>query len=111
MNPGNSGGPLINDRGQVIGINTAIRQAPGAGLSFAIPINTARQIAAQILERGFASHPYIGVRLQALTPQLAKEINATTSECRLPEVNGVVVVDVMANSPAARGGLKPCDLI
>ncbi|WP_216904500.1 trypsin-like peptidase domain-containing protein [Synechococcus sp. CCY 9618] len=111
VNPGNSGGPLINDRGQVIGINTAIRQAPGAGLSFAIPINTARLIASQILERGYASHPYIGVRLQALTPQLAKEINATTSECRLPEVNGVVVVEVMTNSPAARGGLKPCDLI
>ncbi len=111
VNPGNSGGPLINDRGQVIGINTAIRQAPGAGLSFAIPINVARQIAAQILERGYASHPYIGVRLQAITPQLAREINASTDECDLPEVNGVVVVDVMANSPAAKGGLKPCDLI
>ena len=111
VNPGNSGGPLINDRGQVIGINTAIRQAPGAGLSFAVPINVARQIAAQILERGFASHPYIGVRLQALTPQLAREINATTDQCRLPEANGVVVVDVMQNSPAAKGGLKPCDLI
>ena len=111
VNPGNSGGPLINDRGQVIGINTAIRQAPGAGLSFAIPINVARKIAAQILERGYASHPYIGVRLQALTPQLAQEINATTSQCRLPEINGVVVVDVMAGSPAARAGLRPCDLI
>lgn len=111
VNPGNSGGPLINDRGQVIGINTAIRQAPGAGLSFAIPINTARQIADQILERGYASHPYIGVRLQALTPQLAREINASTDECRVPEVNGVVVVDVMGDSPAARGGLRPCDLI
>ena len=111
VNPGNSGGPLINDRGQVIGINTAIRQAPGAGLSFAIPINTARQIADQILERGYASHPYIGVRLQALTPQLAREINASTDECRVPEVNGVVVVDVMQGSPAARGGLRPCDLI
>ena len=111
VNPGNSGGPLINDRGQVIGINTAIRQAPGAGLSFAIPINTARQIAEQILARGYASHPYIGVRLQALTPQLAREINATTNACRLPEVNGVVVVDVMPNSPAEKGGLKACDLI
>ncbi|MCU0528506.1 MAG: trypsin-like peptidase domain-containing protein [Cyanobium sp. Prado107] len=111
VNPGNSGGPLINDRGQVIGVNTAIRQAPGAGLSFAIPINVARQIAAQILERGYASHPYIGVRLQAITPQLAREINASTDECRLPEVNGVVVVDVMPDSPAARGGLRPCDLI
>ncbi|MFN9623969.1 MAG: trypsin-like peptidase domain-containing protein [Cyanobacteriota bacterium] len=111
VNPGNSGGPLINDRGQVIGINTAIRQAPGAGLSFAIPINTARKIAAQIMERGYASHPYIGVRLEALTPQLAREINSSTDQCRLPEVNGVVVVDVMAGSPAAQGGLKPCDLI
>ena len=111
VNPGNSGGPLINDRGQVIGINTAIRQAPGAGLSFAVPINLARQIATQILERGYASHPYIGVRLQTLTPQLAREINATTNDCRLPEVNGVVVVDVMNGSPAAKGGLRPCDLI
>ncbi len=111
VNPGNSGGPLINDRGQVIGINTAIRQAPGAGLSFAIPINTARKIASQIMERGYASHPYIGVRLEALTPQLAREINSSTDQCRLPEVNGVVVVDVLAGSPAARGGLKPCDLI
>ena len=111
VNPGNSGGPLINDRGQVIGINTAIRQAPGAGLSFAIPIDVARQIAAQILERGYASHPYIGVRLQAITPQLAREINASTDECRLPEVNGVVVVDVMADSPADRGGMRPCDMI
>jgi S1-C subfamily serine protease len=111
VNPGNSGGPLINDRGEVIGVNTAIRQAPGAGLSFAIPINTAREIAAQIVQRGYASHPYIGIRLQTLTPQLAREINATTSECRLPEVNGVVVVEVMNGSPAAKGGLKPCDLI
>jgi S1-C subfamily serine protease len=111
VNPGNSGGPLINDRGQVIGINTAIRQAPGAGLSFAIPIDVARQIAAQILERGYASHPYIGVRLQAITPQLAREINASTDECRLPEVNGVVVVDVMPNSPADRSGIRACDLI
>ena len=111
VNPGNSGGPLINDRGMVIGINTAIRQAPGAGLSFAIPINTARKIAAQIMERGYASHPYIGVRLEALTPQLAREINSSTNQCRLPEVNGVVVVDVVAGSPAAQGGLKPCDLI
>jgi S1-C subfamily serine protease len=111
VNPGNSGGPLINDRGQVIGINTAIRQAPGAGLSFAIPINLGRQIAAQILERGRASHPYIGVRLQALTPQLAREVNATNAECQLPETNGVVVVEVMPGSPADRGGIRPCDLI
>jgi len=111
VNPGNSGGPLINAGGQVIGVNTAIRQAPGAGLSFAIPVNLARQIAAQILETGEVSHPYIGVRLQALTPQLAREINATAAKCRLPEINGVVVVEVLEGSPAEQGGLEPCDLI
>ena len=56
MNPGNGGGPLINDAGQVI-INTAIRQAPGAGLSFAIPINLAKRIAQQIISAGQASTP------------------------------------------------------
>ena len=111
VNPGNSGGPLINDRGQVIGINTAIRQAPGGGLSFAIPINKAEQVAQQILERGRASHPYLGVRLQALTPQLAREINATGNRCQLPERKSVLIVDVVKGTPAAEAGLKTCDLI
>jgi S1-C subfamily serine protease len=111
VNPGNSGGPLINDRGQVIGINTAIRQAPGGGLSFAIPINKAKQVAQQILERGRASHPYLGVRLQSLTPQLAREINATGNQCQLPERNAVVIVDVVKDTPAAAAGFQTCDLI
>ena len=111
VNPGNSGGPLINASGQVIGINTAIRKAPGAGLSFAIPINLAKRIAQQIISTGEASHPYIGVRLQSLTPQLAKEINATSKTCRVPETNGVLVIEVVENSPASRGGIKACDLI
>jgi S1-C subfamily serine protease len=51
------------------------------------------------------------VRLEALTPQLAREINSSTNQCRLPEINGIVVVDVVAGSPAAQGGIKPCDLI
>ena len=111
VNPGNSGGPLINDRGQVIGMNTAIRQAPGAGLSFAIPINKAKQVAQQILQRGRASHPYLGVRLQALTPQLAREVNATGNPCQLPERKAALIVDVVAGTPAAAAGLKTCDLI
>ena len=111
VNPGNSGGPLINDSGQVIGINTAIRQAPGAGLSFAIPINLAKRIAQQIISTGQASHPFIGVRLQQLTPRLAKEINATSTNCKVPEVNGVLVIEVSENSPASRAGIKACDLI
>ena len=111
VNPGNSGGPLINAAGQVIGINTAIRQAPGAGLSFAIPINLAKRIAQQIISTGQASHPFIGVRLQGLTPQLAKEINATSNLCKVPELNGVLVIEVVEKSPAAAAGIRPCDLI
>ena len=80
-------------------------------LSFAIPINKAQAVAAQILRQGRASHPYLGVRLQALTPQLAREVNATGNRCRLPERNGVVVVDVAQGSPADQGGLRACDLV
>ena len=111
VNPGNSGGPLINTAGQVIGINTAIRQAPGAGLSFAVPINLARRIARQIVNNGRVSHPYIGLRLQSLTPQLAREINAIGSPCQVPEVNSVLVVEVVPGSPANRAGIRQCDLI
>lgn len=111
VNPGNSGGPLISAGGQVIGMNTAIRKAPGAGLSFAVPINLAKRIAQQIISTGQASHPFIGVRLQGLTPQLAKEINATSDFCQVPELNGVLVIEVVNNSPASRGGIKACDLI
>ena len=111
VNPGNSGGPLINAAGQVIGMNTAIRQAPGAGLSFAVPINLAKRIAQQIVSIGQASHPYLGVQLRSLTPQLAREINATSTECSVPEVNGVLVVDVVSDTPAAAAGIRQCDLI
>ena len=89
----------------------AIPEAPGAGLSFAIPIDLARDVAAEILQQGRASHPYIGVRLQSLSPELAREVNATNAECRLPETYGVVVVEVLRGSPAAKGGLRACDLI
>ncbi|MED5164891.1 MAG: PDZ domain-containing protein, partial [Cyanobacteriota bacterium] len=61
--------------------------------------------------RGQASHPYIGVRLQSLTPQLAKEINATGGACQVPEVNAVLVVEVMSRSPADKAGVRQCDLI
>ena len=111
VNLGNSGGPLINAAGQVIGMNTFIRQAPGGGLSFAIPINSAKRIAQQIVSTGQASHPYLGVRLRDLTPQLAREINATNPQCKVPEANGVLVVDVEADSPAAAADIRQCDLI
>ena len=111
VNPGNSGGPLINAAGQVIGINTAISTAPGGGLSFAVPINLAKRIAQQIVSTGQASHPFIGVQLMDLTPQLAREINATNTTCTVPEVNGVLVKEVVNNTPAAEAGIRQCDLI
>ena len=111
VNPGNSGGPLINATGQVIGINTAIRTAPGGGLSFAVPINLAKRIAQQIVSTGQASHPFIGVQLMNLTPQLAREINATNSACTVPELNGVLVKGVVKGTPAAAAGIRQCDLI
>ena len=111
VNPGNSGGPLISAGGQVIGMNTAIRKAPGAGLSFAVPINLAKRIAQQIVSTGQASHPFIGVHLLELTPELAREINANSNRCNLPETNGVVVVEVLEGSPAESGGMRQCDRI
>ena len=111
VNPGNSGGPLISAAGEVIGMNTAIRKAPGAGLSFAVPINLAKRIAQQIVSTGQASHPFIGVQLRSLTPQLAREINATSTRCTVPVVKGVLVVDVVPDTPAESAGIRQCDLI
>ena len=112
INPGNSGGPLINDHAQVIGINTFIRTSPGGGISFAIPINKAREIGEQIIAHGRASHPFIGVSLRRITRDLAAEINnQAEADCTYPETDGVVVVEVLPGRPAQQAGLQPCDVI
>ena len=111
INPGNSGGPLLNDRGEVIGINTAIR-ANATGIGFAIPIDKVKAIKDK-LERGEdIPHPYIGVQIANLTPELARENNSDpNSAFELPEVKGVLIVRVMPNTPAARAGLRRGDVI
>ncbi|PSB14517.1 serine protease [filamentous cyanobacterium CCP2] len=111
INPGNSGGPLLNERGEVIGINTAIR-ANAMGIGFAIPINKAKEIM-PILERGEqVSHPYLGVQIASLTPDLARRSNSDpNSTVTLPEVNGVLIVGVVPNSPAASAGLRRGDVV
>ena len=111
INPGNSGGPLLNDRGEVIGINTAIR-ANATGIGFAIPIDKVKAIKDK-LERGEdIPHPYIGVQITNLTPELARENNSDpNSAFELPEVTGVLVVRVMPDTPAARAGLRRGDVI
>ncbi len=98
INPGNSGGPLLNSDGEVIGINTLIRSGPGAGLSFAIPINKAKEIAYQLLNNGKVIHPMIGISL----------IEESFSE----KNNNVIKVGyVVPNSPAEKSGIKINDIL
>lgn len=111
INPGNSGGPLLNDRGEVIGINTAIR-ADANGIGFAIPVNKAKSIYPRLVEGRNVSHPYIGIRMVTLNPDLAKEINNDpNSGLLIPEVEGVLVMQVQQNTPAEQSGLRRGDVI
>ena len=98
INPGNSGGPLLNSSGEVIGINTLIRSGPGAGLSFAIPINKAKEIAYQLINNGKVIHPMIGISL----------IDQGNYEKNKIEVK---VGFVVPNSPAEKSGIKLNDII
>jgi Do/DeqQ family serine protease len=111
INPGNSGGPLLNGLGEVIGINTAIR-ADAMGIGFAIPIDKAKAIAAQLQRDGKVAHPYLGVQMVTLTPELAKQNNNDpNSMFAIPEVQGVLVMRVVPNSPAATAGIRRGDVI
>ncbi len=110
INPGNSGGPLLNAQGEVIGVNTAI--IGGAqGLGFAIPIETAQRVANQLITTGQVEHPYLGVRLIELTADLQQEINQSNLGFKVNQDEGVLIVDVARNSPAAKAGLRPGDII
>jgi len=111
INPGNSGGPLLNDRGEVIGINTAIR-AGAVGIGFAIPVNKAKSLKDPLARGERIEHPYLGVQLAALTPQVAQENNRNpNSPIKLPEIRGVLVVRVLPDTPAATAGLRWGDVI
>jgi serine protease Do len=109
INQGNSGGPLVDLAGEVIGINTLIVRNTGTGtvaegLGFSIPINTAQAVATQIIQKGYVSHPYLGISYQPITPDVAAAYN-------LPVQWGVYVTRVAVNSPAAQAGLQPGDMI
>ncbi len=109
INPGNSGGPLLNARGEVIGINTAIiRNAQGLG--FAIPVNTARDIAEQLIAKGRVDHAYLGIQMTSLTPEIKQQLKLERN-LNLDGAEGVLIVGIVPNSPAARSGLRAGDVI
>jgi len=111
INPGNSGGPLLNQQGEVIGINTAIR-ADAMGIGFAIPIDRAKEIAKVLATGKKVSHPFLGIELANLTPQIATQNNRDPNAVfMLPEINGVLVIRVRPDTPAADGGFRRGDVI
>lgn len=111
INPGNSGGPLLNGKGEVIGINTAIR-ADAQGLGFAIPIDTGWKIAQELFKSGKAEHPYLGIQMVDLTPELRQRINDDSSTgLKISSDRGVMIIQVMENTPAASAQLKPGDVV
>lgn len=104
INPGNSGGPLINLFGEVIGINTAI-DARAQGIGFAIPINIAKNIVSQIIEKGEVVLGWIGVGMSELTSDIAKSMNLPV------ETQGVLVQEVFPGEPADKAGIKSYDVV
>ena len=105
INPGNSGGPLLDSQGRVIGINTAVLRGNEAqSLGFAVPINTARDVARQILSNGTVRRAVMGISPVSITPQIANQY-------RLPVRQGVLLYDVGEGSPAAQAGLRNGDIV
>jgi serine protease Do len=109
INQGNSGGPLVNLAGEVIAINTLIVRNSGSGtvaegLGFAIPVNTAKAVAQQIIQQGYFSRPFMGISFQPITPDVANAYN-------LPVQWGAYLTAVTPNSPASAAGLQPGDII
>jgi putative serine protease PepD len=102
INHGNSGGPLLDGRGDVIGVNSQIEGGTvdgNVGVGFAIPSDTARSVAQRLIAHGHVAHPWLGVQLETIEPSVAKVVRGLPS-------HGAVVARVLKNSPAARAGLR-----
>jgi serine protease Do len=103
VNPGNSGGPLVNLEGEIIGLNNSI-SPQGQGIGFAIPSNTVRRVFESIRDHGRFIRPWFGAYMRSLTPQLAQQLG-------LPDASGVLMLLIYEGSPAEKGGVKPGDVI
>ncbi len=111
INPGNSGGPLLNQQGEVIGVNTAIING-AQGLGFAIPINMVERIATELAENGEVQHPFLGIQMITLSPEVKEDINTNpNSGLTVDEDAGILIARVLSESPAARSGLRAGDVI
>jgi serine protease DegS/serine protease DegQ len=106
INPGNSGGALVDAAGNLIGINSAIYSRTGGslGIGFAIPVSLARNVMEQIIQTGAVTRGWIGVEVQAITPELADSFG-------LPSSEGTLISGVMRSSPADRSGVRPGDVL
>jgi serine protease Do len=105
ISPGNSGGPLLDSRGRVIGINTAVLRAPGAqGLGFAVPIKLAQSVTEQILTTGRVVRSFLGVEYRDVEPEMAEQFRLSVRE-------GIVVAAVSPGTPAERAGIERGDII
>ncbi len=107
INPGNSGGALVNDRGELIGINTAILShgsGGNEGIGFAVPVNLAREVMDQIMDHGKVNRAYLGIMVQDVTPGIAKAMG-------LKDMKGVLIGDVSPSGPAQKSGIKRGDII
>ncbi|HEX5085420.1 MAG TPA: trypsin-like peptidase domain-containing protein [Blastocatellia bacterium] len=103
INRGNSGGPLLNKRGEVIGVNTVIR-SDGRGISFAVPSNVVNHVVTQLRVHGYVARGYLGLAPVSLTPELREGLG-------LGDLKGVVVADVSKDFPAERAGIRPYDVV
>jgi serine protease Do len=106
INPGNSGGAMVNARGELVGINTAIFSRSGGymGIGFAVPSNMVRNVMDSLIESGKVVRGWLGVSIQGVTPDLAKNFG-------LPDAKGALVSEVLPGSPAAKAGIKSGDVI
>lgn len=106
INPGNSGGPLVNIKGELVGINTAIFSRTGGyqGIGFAVPSNMARSVMTQLMNEGKVTRGWLGITIQNLTPELAKEFG-------LKKPSGALVTDISRKSPAEKAGIRRGDVV